>query len=90
MQSQSFSGVGAQHQNSNAEQAIQTIMYMAHTFLVYSSLHRTDMGADNISLWPYMWFETVQVQPMSFCWALCYVHCLCQQSNILESKRGQY
>jgi hypothetical protein len=50
-QSQSFSGVGVQHQNSKAERAIQTIMYMAHTFLVYSSLHWMDMGADNISLW---------------------------------------
>ena len=28
-QSQSFSVVGAQHQNARAEQAIQTIMYMA-------------------------------------------------------------
>jgi len=28
-QSQSFSGVGAQHQNTCAERAIQTIMYMA-------------------------------------------------------------
>jgi transposase InsO family protein len=38
-QSQSFSGVGAQHQNSKAERAIQTIMYMARTFMVHSSLH---------------------------------------------------
>ena len=52
-QSQSFSGVGAQHQNSKAERAIQTIMYMARTFLVHSSLHWTDMGADDISLWPF-------------------------------------
>jgi hypothetical protein len=37
MQLQSFSGVGAQHQNSKAEQAIQTIMYTACTFLVHSS-----------------------------------------------------
>ena len=51
MQSQSFSGVGAQHQNSKAERAIQTIMYMARTFMVHSSLHWTDMGADDISLW---------------------------------------
>jgi hypothetical protein len=50
MQSQSFLGVGAQHQNSIAEQAIQTIMYMARTFMVHSSLHWMDMGADNISL----------------------------------------
>ena len=49
-QSQSFLGVGAQHQNSKAERAIQTIMYMACTFLVHSSLHWTDMGADDISL----------------------------------------
>ena len=53
MQSQSFSGVGAQHQNSKAERAIQTIMYMARTFLVHSSLHWTDMGADDIALWPF-------------------------------------
>ncbi len=42
-----------QHQNSKAEWAIQTIMYMARTFLVHSSLHWTDMGADDISLWPF-------------------------------------
>ncbi len=53
MQSKSFLGVGAQHQNSKAEQAIQTIMYMARTFLVHSSLHWTDMGADDIPLWPF-------------------------------------
>ena len=52
-QSQSFSGVGAQHQNSKAERAIQTIMYMACTFLVHLSLHWTDMGADDISLLPF-------------------------------------
>ncbi len=48
---QSFSGMGAQHQNSKAEQAIQTIMYMARTFLVHSSLLWSDMGVDDISLW---------------------------------------
>ena len=53
MQSPSFSGVGAQHQNSKAEWAIQTIMYMAGTFLVHSSLHWMDMGTDDISLWPF-------------------------------------
>ncbi len=54
-QSQSFLGVGVQHQNSKAEQAIQTIIYMACTFLVHSSLHWIwmDMGADDISLWPF-------------------------------------
>ncbi|KAL7504670.1 hypothetical protein ACHAXN_002258 [Cyclotella atomus] len=31
-QTQSFSGVGAQHQNAEAERAIQTVMYMARSF----------------------------------------------------------
>jgi hypothetical protein len=34
-QLQSFLGVGAQHQNSKVERAIQIIMYMARTFLVH-------------------------------------------------------
>ncbi len=58
-QSQSFSGVGAQHQNSKAERAIQTSMYMARTFLVHSSLHWTDKGADDVSLWPFAVKHTV-------------------------------
>ncbi len=52
-QSQSFSGVEAQHPNSWAERAIQTIMYMACCFMVHSSLHWTDWGSDDISLWPF-------------------------------------
>ncbi len=52
-QSQSFSGVGAQHQNAHAERAIQTIMYMARTFMVHASLHWTDKGSDDISLWSF-------------------------------------
>ena len=43
----------AQHQISKAVRAIQTIMHMARTFMVHSSLHWTDMGADDISLWPF-------------------------------------
>jgi hypothetical protein len=38
-QSQSFSGVGAKHQNLIAERAIQKIMYMARTFMFHVSLH---------------------------------------------------
>jgi hypothetical protein len=53
MQLQYFLGVGEQHQNSRAERSIQTIMYMEHTFLVHLSLHWTDMGADDIALWPF-------------------------------------
>jgi hypothetical protein len=49
-QSQSFSGVGAQHQNARAKCAIQTIMFMACSFMVHSSLHWTDQGSDDISL----------------------------------------
>ncbi len=43
-----------QHQNAQAERgAIQTIMYMAWTFMVHSSLHWTDRGLKDISLWPF-------------------------------------
>ena len=52
-QTQTFSGVGAQFQNAKAERAIQTIMYMARTFMVHSSLHWTEHGVDDISLWPF-------------------------------------
>jgi hypothetical protein len=50
---QSFLGVGAQHQNARAERVIQTIMYMAQTFLVHSSLHWSEQGSDDISIWPF-------------------------------------
>jgi hypothetical protein len=49
-QSQSFSGIGAQHQNVRAERTIQTIMYMARTFMVHASLHWTERGSDDLSL----------------------------------------
>ena len=52
-QSQSFSGVGAQHQNANAERTIQTIMYMACTFLIHVSLHWSDHGVDDLFLWSF-------------------------------------
>jgi hypothetical protein len=52
-QLQSFSGIGVQHQNAQAEYAIQTIMYMAHSFMVHSSLHWTDQGLDDILLWSF-------------------------------------
>ena len=43
-QSQSFSGVGAHHQNVHAKSAIQTIMYMARTFMLHVSLHLSELG----------------------------------------------
>jgi hypothetical protein len=52
-QSQSFSGLCTQHQNTRAERAIQTVMYMARTFMVHASLHWTDRGSDDFSLWPF-------------------------------------
>ena len=52
-QSQSFSGVGAQHQNARAERAIQTIMYMERTFMAHTSLHWFNRGVDDLSLWSF-------------------------------------
>jgi len=53
-QSQSFSSVGAQHQNAHAEHAIQNIMYMARTmFMVHASLHWTERVSDDLSLWSF-------------------------------------
>jgi transposase InsO family protein len=36
-QTQSFSGVGAQHQNAKAERAIQTVMYMVRSFMIHAA-----------------------------------------------------
>ena len=45
-QKQSFSGVGDQHQNSKAERSIQTIVWMARTFMLHVSIQRHDWGDD--------------------------------------------
>eukprot|EP00804_Cyclotella_cryptica_P024013 CCRYP_020059-RA/>CCRYP_020059-RA protein AED:0.51 eAED:0.10 QI:0/-1/0/1/-1/1/1/0/69 len=42
-QTPSFSGVGAKHQNAMAECAIQTIVYMARTFMIHVSLHWSEV-----------------------------------------------
>jgi len=52
-QTQSFSGVGAKHQNAEAERAIQTVMYMARSFMIHAALHWGEDGSDNISLWSF-------------------------------------
>ena len=52
-QKQSFSGVGVKHQNARAEHAIQTVMYMARTFMLHVALHWSDNQVDDISLWPF-------------------------------------
>jgi hypothetical protein len=52
-QTQSFSGVGAQHQNAEAERAIQTVMYMARSFMIHAALHWGEDGSDDLSLWSF-------------------------------------
>jgi hypothetical protein len=52
-QTQSSSGVSAQHQNICDERAIQTIMYMARTLLVHLLLCWTDRGLDDLYLWSF-------------------------------------
>jgi len=39
-------GLALNTKNARAERAIQTIMYMAQTFMVHASLHWTDRGSD--------------------------------------------
>ena len=52
-QSQSFSGVGAKHQNARAERTIQTISYWARSMMVHAALHWPNDGADDIRLWAF-------------------------------------
>ena len=52
-QSQTFSGVGAKHQNGKAERAIQTISYWARKMMTHTALHWPDDNADNIRLWAF-------------------------------------
>ena len=49
-QTQSFSGVGAQHQNAEAERAIQTVVYMARSFMIHAALSWGNDGSDDIEL----------------------------------------
>jgi hypothetical protein len=53
LQQQTFSGVGAKHQNGRAERAIQTIMSMARTFMIHVALHWDEQGSDAVALWPF-------------------------------------
>ena len=52
-QTQSFSGVGAQHQNAHAERDIQTISYWARSMMVHASIHWPSDKADDIRLWAF-------------------------------------
>ena len=51
-QTYDFSGVGAHHQNANAERAIQTISYWARAMMVNTAIHWPPKGGDQ-SLWPF-------------------------------------
>ena len=52
-QKQSFSGVGAQFENGCAEKAIQTIFWMARTFMLHVALRWNEHEVDNPRLWPF-------------------------------------
>jgi hypothetical protein len=52
-QKQTFSGVGAKHQNAVAERTIQTMSYWARTMMVHAAIHWPTNGADNLRLWPF-------------------------------------
>ena len=47
-QTQSFCGIGAQHQNTEAERAIQTVVYMACSFMIHAALNLGEDGSDDI------------------------------------------
>ncbi len=53
LQTQSFAGIVAHHQNTIAEWSIQTILYMAWIFMVHVSLHWSKYCADNRALWSF-------------------------------------
>jgi hypothetical protein len=52
-QTQSFSGVGAQHKNAEVERAIQIVMYMTRSFMIYAALHWGDDDSGDMKLWPF-------------------------------------
>ncbi len=60
-QRQTFSGVGAKHQNGRAEQSIQAIMSMICTFMIHVSLHRGEQGSDAVALWPFAFCHAIQL-----------------------------
>jgi hypothetical protein len=51
-QSQSFSGVGANHQNAVSERNIQKICYWPRHMMAHAAVYWPSNGADNICLWP--------------------------------------
>ncbi len=52
-QSQSFSGVGAQHQKAEAERSIRMVLYMACSFMIHVALHWGEDQSDDLLLWSF-------------------------------------
>ena len=61
VQFQGFFGVGAQHQNSQSEHAIQTTIYMACTFMIHILFNWSERGVDDIFLWYFVVDYTVWI-----------------------------
>ncbi len=53
MQTQSFSGIDAQHQNAHAERDIQTFSYWAMSMMIHASIHWPSDKSDDIRLWAF-------------------------------------
>ena len=60
-QSQSFSAVGAKHQNSVAESDIRVIGSMARHFMVHASVHWPDTSEVNARLWTFAVVQAVYI-----------------------------
>ena len=48
-----FLGIGAQHQNVQAERVIKTIMDVACSFLIHRPLHWTEHEVDSLASWSF-------------------------------------
>ncbi|KAL7459520.1 hypothetical protein ACHAWC_011291, partial [Mediolabrus comicus] len=60
-QTQSFSAVGAKHQNAVAESDIRVIGSMARHYMVHASIHWPDTSAANARLWTFAVVQAVYV-----------------------------
>lgn len=83
-QSQSFPGVGAKHQNTTAEWAIQRVIYMDRTFMVHISFNWSEWGVDDLPLWGFAVKHAVWLQN----WMsnrLCLIHYNCSPKPRLKT-----
>ena len=56
-----FFGVGAKHQNSQAERANQTIIYPACTFIIHILFYFSERGIVDILMWSFAVMHTVYI-----------------------------